>query len=58
MWWLLAVIVIVVIAVLAFVLQRRGATFEGQDDRGDARRPPESFKIPGAGGGNSGGFAG
>jgi hypothetical protein len=56
MWWLLAVVV--VIAVLAFVLQRRGATFEGQDDRGDARRPPESFKIPGSGGGNSGGFAG
>jgi hypothetical protein len=26
MWWLLAVVV--VIAVLAFVLQRRGATFE------------------------------
>ena len=54
MWWLLAVVV--VIAVLTLVLRRRGATFEGPDDRGDAGRAPEPFRIPGAGGGNAGGF--
>jgi hypothetical protein len=55
MWWLLAGFA-VVIALVGFVLSRRGSrSLSGNSDDG---RPAECFRLPGAGGGNNGGFAG
>jgi hypothetical protein len=51
MWWVLGLLGLVV-AVLGVVLARRGSG--GLGGNPDAARPPESFRIPGAGGGNSG----
>ncbi|MEO5981841.1 MAG: hypothetical protein ABIQ13_05955 [Pedococcus sp.] len=56
MWWFITALV--VIGLLGLVLRRRGATKSGNGQEGlhDSTRPPESFRIPGSGGGNNGGF--
>lgn len=60
MWWIL-VAILVVVAVLAVVLQRRGTAPDASRDTfrdAGATRAPESFHTPGHGGGNTGGFSG
>jgi hypothetical protein len=53
MWWLVAVLVVVV-ALVAFLLARRGSTSLGEQT--DAGRPPESFRTRGDGPGNAAGI--
>ena len=52
MKWILLIVIIV--AVVAFLLARRGSGGLGANP--DEGKPPESHRIPGSGGGNSGGF--
>jgi hypothetical protein len=51
-----AVLVVVAFLALGLVLGRRGNG--GLSDDTAAGRAPEEYRVPGAGGGNSGGFAG
>ena len=47
-------VVVAALAVLGLVLRRRGSEGLGADTL--AGRAPEKYRIPGAGGGNAGGF--
>ena len=54
----LIVLLVIVIAVVAYLMNRRGASFGKKGDNTYEGRSAEEHRIPGGGGGNSGGPGG